>query len=408
MGKGRTLHFSSFTEAKVSDRSPPHHGSLTETAETLEKFNFPGYSECRKIPITNRLQLERRLIDLTPLSITHPMEPSKPPRKTFEQRIQDKSVEPKDGMTYKFDQHYREAVAVKEKNPSASYLKRRASRPDALLEYIKAPELFTPNSVDRKLQLSKLRQKGILGFQNSPEHAGIALFLPTAPPPNMCMPKTPVAAVTSCFTPSDSEGAQASSEYISSPFATIGTHLVASQSIPHAQPISNAQICPPRPSVKFTGTSKEFRMAREVSDADDERDASDLETETEDEDPGKDLSVEGDDAANRDREDGGLCVDFRGVTISKKRHISNDNGVDDDQSGERCRTARSSPKDGTAAQSEYHEAEGRSFPGSQPPDAIVAATENKSTSGAASLGSGDDLITTKQLVAYQPPKRIKI
>lgn len=403
MGKGRTLHFSSFTEARVSDRSSVYHDSLTGTVETLEKFNFPGY---RKIPITNRLQMERRLIDLTPLSITHPMEPSKSPRKTFEQRIQDKSVGPKDGMIYKFDQHYREAVAVKEKNPSASYLKRRASRPEALLEYIKAPQLFIPNSGDRKLQSSKLRQKGILEFQNPPESTRIAMCLPTAQPPIVSMPETPVAAVTSCFTPS--EGAQASSEYISSPFATLGTHLVTSPSIPQAQSISNVQNYLPRPSAKFQGTSNEFRMASEVSDADDERDGSDLETETEDEDPGKDLSVEGDDTKNRDREDGGLCVNFREVTISKKRHISHDVDVDGDQSCEHCRTPKSSPEDGTTAQPEYYEAEERSFPGSQPLDATVEATENKSTSGAGSLGSCDELVNPKQLVAYQHSKRIKI
>ena len=96
------------------------------------------------------------------------------------------------------------------------------------------------------------------------------------------------------------------------------------------------------------------------------------------------------------------------MTISKKRHISHDVDADGDQSCENCRTSKSSPEDGATAQPEYYEAEERSFPGSQPLDATGEATENKSASGAGSLGSCDELVTAKQVVAYQHSKRIKI
>lgn len=401
MGKGRTLHFNSSTEAKVGDRRQPIHVSLTGLAETLEKFNFPGYRKSRKFPITSRLQVERKFIDLTPLSISHPIQPSKTPKKTFEQRIKDKSFDAKEEKTYKFNQHYREAVAVKEKNPSASHLKRRASRSNALLGPIIAPELFTRYSGQRKLLPRELREEEISPYLTPSESAEIA----PSTRPNVSKPETPVTAPTSYYILST--GAQAIPVDFSSPFASIGTGLPLNPSTTEPESFLNAKTILPKPSMHLKSISKEFRMSSEVSDADDERDASGLETETEDEDPAKDLSAQEDDAANRDRDDGGLHADFKEMTISKKRHFSNDNGEDGYQSGDRGGTVRNSPENGTAAQPENQEAKERSFPSGQPLNATCEATANDTIFRVGSLSPCNESNFRKHLEAHQFPKRIK-
>lgn len=404
MGKGPTLLFNSSTEAKVCDRSQRHHTCLMRLAEILEKFNFPGYCKFRKLPITDRLQLERKFIDLTPLSISHPVQSWRSLGKTFEQRIKEKSFDHKEGKLYIFNQHYREAVAVKEKNLSASHVKKRSPRSNALLRPIVASKLLAGISAERKSMPSELHGKEIVPCQNTSERRQIIPSVPM-PQPNMSKPETPTTTATSYYAPL--AGAQVISERILSPFATIRTDLDLVSSKTEAEFVMKLKAISPRSSMHLNDF-KDFRMFSEGSDADDERDASDLEAEVEVEDLGKGLSAqEDDDATNKNQDDGGLHTDFKEMMISKKRHIGNDNGDEGYQSDERGGTAQNHPGNGTAAQLEKQEVKVRSSPSGSLQNATCEATTDDTMYTVGSSSSCNQLNIRKQLSAQRLPKRIK-
>jgi hypothetical protein len=357
----------------------------------------------RKIPITNQLQLERKLINMTPLSIAYSLRPSKPPTKTFEQHIKEKSFQPKQETKYQFKQHYREAVAVKEKNQSACHLKRRASRSDAaLLQHMKGHELHTRNSAKQKPETSELRQKEMTKPFDPPRRAEMEICAPKSPP-HTTKPETPMTG--EMFNSAPLSKAPAIPEHSPSPFANIGPDFTVNPRTIKSGSLFKAQSTLPGPSAYLKSISKEFR---EASDADDERDESGQETESEDEDLRKDISVQEDNVANRDRDDGGLHVDFKEVVISKKRHISNDDGVDGYQSGEHGGSTSSSPKPGTNAEPENAEAEDCSLTASQASHATGEAKVDESRSMAGSLTPGNDSYIGKKLEMHQPLKRVKM
>lgn len=405
MGKGPTLHFNSSIEAKVCDRDQLHHMALTSLVEILDKFNFPGYRKSRKLSITDRLQVERKFIDLTPLSISHPVQPSKFSGKTFEQRIKDNSFDHEEEKTYNFNQPYREAVAVKEKPPTESHVKKRASRSNALLRPTIAPELFNHLSGERRPLLSDLYGKEIMPNENTSERAEIAPSI-TTPRPNVPKTKTTVTAATSykiLLT-----GAQAIPGHFSSPFETQRTdlHLISSTTEPES--IMKSKAILPKPSLYLKRIFKESRIFSEGSDADDERDESGLETETEDEDLEKDLSAqEGDDATNRDQDDGGLHADFKEMTIGKKRHLSNDNGDEGYQSDDYGGTARNNPENGAAAQLAHQEVKAHSFPSGHLLNATCKATTDDTIYRVGSSSPCNESKIRKQQSAQRLPKRIK-
>lgn len=331
------------------------------------------------------------------------MRSSKPPTKTFEQNVKEKSFGHKQETKYKFKQHYREAIAVKEKKPSACHLKRRASRSDAaLLEDMPGHELYTRNSAKQKLQTSKLRQKDTTQRLDPSVSVEMEISAPKSPP-RASTSENPMTGEKSNSAPSTK--GPATRDHSPSPFATIGPNLTVNSELIKPGRLLKNQIFLAGPSAYLKSISKEFR---EASDADDERDESGLETESEDEYLGKDLSVQEDSGANRDRDDGGLHVDFKEVVISKKRHISNDDDADDYQSGERGESARNSPKSDSAAEPENREAKRCSPTVSSPSNATGQAKADESTSMAGSLGPGNDSVNEKKLEMYQPVKRVKI
>ena len=369
----------------MGDLDLPQHVLLTEFVETLEKFNFRGFVRSRQSVLTNRLQIERKLIDLTPLSIAHPMQPVKPPAKTFEQRIKDKSFGKKEETVHKFDQHYREAVAVKEKNPSASsasYLKRRASRSDASLKHTKDPESFSRKCGRRELCSSKPEQ--LSDFSRA---------------------EAPVPAITN-KTGSSNE-VPAIDECIPSPFASLGTNSALGPFGTTSESALNSKASLPISAIYPAKFEKDFRKVGDASDADDERDASGLETESEDEDPGKDLSSESNDVANQDRDDGGLHVEFKEVTINKKRHINDDDDDDGYHSGDCCGATTNNPENSTTIQSKDQKGKERSTSGGQT-SAITHEGTDQSTSRTGSIGSCNESNIRKDLVAHQAAKRLKI
>lgn len=398
------LPFNSFTEAKVRNRAELLHACCSNRiAETLKKFNFPDFPKPLHTPARNRLLLERKLIDMTPLSIAHPLQPVKSPTKNFEQQIMDSSFSPKEETKYKFNHHYREAVAVKEKIPPATHLKRRGSRSDAtLLEQIKAPELNTRNSGKQKFQPSKMRERDIMELQKASEHGEGAILAPTAAP-TLSTLETPTTATSNYHTPST--GARAGLEYSPSPFAAVGA---ASPSMVERESIFGSKIVPTESSVHLKNISNEFRISDDASDADDERDESGLETETEDEDLEKAIPPEEYDAANRDGDDGGLHMDFKEVAISKKRHISSDDGDDGYHSGERGGTVRNTPEDGIVAQTENQIAKEHSPPAGQTSAVPGEATTDELISMDMRFGSRSEPNVGKHLVLHQPPKRVKL
>ena len=374
-------------------------------AETLQKFNFPGYQRSRNLSATNRIQVERKFIDLTPLSISCPVQPLKPSDKTFEQRIKDKSFGQKEGKIYNFHQQYREAVAVKEKNPSASHLKKRTSRSNALIRPIIAPELFTRLSGDQKFLPSALHEQEIMPYRSSSERADIAQAVPM-PRPNVSEFETPMTAAFSEYIPLTE--AQTIPEHFSSPFATIRTDLQLISSSTEPKFLMKPKAILPRPSIPLKSIFEEFRMFSEASDADDERDASGLETETEGEVIGKGVTTqEDDDATNRDQDDGGLHADFKEMTISKKRHISDDDGDEGYQSGDYAGTARNNPENGTAAQSEHQEVKVHSLSTSHIQNVTFEAAADDSMHEIESLSTRNKSDTWKQISAHRLPKRIK-
>ena len=399
------LLFNSSTEAKVSDRGQRYHLSLTDLAETLEKFNFPGYHTSRKLPITNRLQLERRCIDLTPLSISHPVQPWKSSSKTFEQCIKDKPFSHKGRKLYRFNQHYREAVAVKEKNPSLSHIKKRASRSNALLRPAIAPELFTDISGERKPLPPQLHEKQMIPCQNASERTDIVPPIPI-PRQNISKSEIPVAAAANYYAPS--AGAQAIPEHSSSPFASIRTDLDLVSSTTEPEFVMRRKIVSTRSSMLLKSVFKDFRTFSEGSDADDERDATDLETEAELEDLGKSLSTpEDDDAIIQNQDDGGLHTDFKEMTISKKRHLGNDNGDEGYQSDDYGGTAKNNPEDGTAAQLENQEVKVRTLRSGSLLHSACEVTIDRPMYTIGNSSPYNESDSRKQLSAQRLSKRIK-
>lgn len=399
------LLFNSSTEAKVSDRGQRYQLSLTDLAETLEKFNFPGYHKSRKLPITNRLQLERRCIDLTPLSISHPLQPWKSSRKTYEQCIKDKPLSHTEKEVYQFNQHYREAVAVKEKNPSLSHIKKRASRSNALLRPAIAPELFTDMSGERKPLPPELHRKEMIPCQNAAERTEIVPPVPT-PRPKISKSEITVVAVASYSAPS--AGAQAIPDFSLSPFATIRTDLDLVSSTTEPEVILRPKTVSLRSSMLLKSVFKDFRNFSEGSDADDERDATDLETEAEREDLGKSLSAQDDDdTTSQNQDDGGLHIDFKEMTISKKRHLVNDNGDEGYQSDDYGGTAKNNSEDGTAAQFENQDVKVRSLPSGFLLHSACEVTTDRSMYTDGNFSHYKELNIRKQLSAQRLAKRIK-
>lgn len=104
-------------------KSSPY--SLTQSPEVLERFNFPGFPRSSRPITTTRHRLNKDLSNLTPLSISHPIEPSKRKAITSEQQVQEKPFGPDLDPKLKLHDKYREAVAFNEE--------KSASRRQALL-----------------------------------------------------------------------------------------------------------------------------------------------------------------------------------------------------------------------------------------------------------------------------------
>lgn len=368
-------------------------------AETLEKFNFPGYLKSRKIPITDWLQAERNFNALTPLSVFHQVQPGNFIGKTFEQRIKDQSFNHEEGKRYNFNQPYREAVAVKEKIPSGSHARKRTSRSNALLRPIRTPVSFTHLSGERKLFLSELHGKEIMPYQNTSERAEIAPSIPT-PRPNVSEPDVPLTAANSYCMPLT--GGFSIPEYLSSPVATVRSNLQPISSETKPEFTMKAKVDLSRPSTHLSTIFEECRVFSEVSDADDERDASGLDTETEDEDLGTGLPAREDgDAINRDQDDGGLHVQFKNMTISKKRPINIDNGDEGYQSGDCGGKARKTLENGTEA------LKVRSFSGGHLVNMTCGSTSDDNMHEFGSSSPCNLSNIRKQPVAHPLPKRRK-
>lgn len=306
-GPYATFQFFYRNQGKNSSSSPP--AILMGSAEALEKFNFPGYPKSPKNHVPNRVQMERKMVDMTPLSIAHPVQSWKPPTKTFEQSIKDESFDPKKENPRFFDQPCQKVVAVKERIPN---LKREGLRVDALHELAKVPELISRKSSKSKLLTHKsIHQPGF-----STAEAALAL---------------------SSNKSASSIGVRANTKNLPSSFVAIDTNSGIHPCMTTSKSVFNTESTLPRPSAE--NNFKESDKLSDSSDADDERDASGSETV---EDSQKDLSSERDSVASRDRDDGGLHVKFEEVTIGKKRCIDND---DDDghgyHNGERGETAGS-------------------------------------------------------------------
>lgn len=306
-------------------------------AETLEKFNFPGYHKSSKPSNMNWLRLERNFIDLTPLSISHPVQAWKSSGKS-----KDKSFDHKEGKLYQFNQHYREAVAVKEKNHPVSQVKQRSSRSNAFLRPTIGPELLASISAERKPLPPGSHGKETIPCQNASERTEVVPSV-SVPQPSMFTSEIHTTAAASHFAPS--VGVQANSEHISSPFATIRTNSSLVPSTIKAEVVMKPEAISLRSSMHLKSVFNGLRTFSEGSDADDERDATELETEAEREDLGKSLSAQEDeDATNRNQNDAGLHNDFKEMTIGKKRHISDEDGDEGYQSDDYGGTAKSNPE----------------------------------------------------------------
>lgn len=353
----------------------------------------------------NRLRLERKLIDLTPLSISQPVQAWKSSGKTFEQCIKDKSFDQKEGKPYQFHEHYREAVAVKEKTHSASHVKKRISRSNALLGPMIAPELFTGIPGEREPLPPEPRGKEMIPCPNASERIEIVSSV-SMPRPNISKPEIPMTAAASHFAPS--VGAQAIPEHVSSPFATISTDTSLVPSAIKAELVMKPKANLLRSSMHLKSIFKDFRTFSEGSDADDERDTTDLETEVEREDIGKSpLAQEDEDTTNQDQDDGGLHTDFKEMTIGKKRHIGDDGGDEGYQSDEHGGTAKSNPENGTAAQLENQEVKVRSLSSGFSLNEACEPTIDDTRSTVENSSPCNKSNIRKQLSAQRLSKRIK-
>lgn len=369
-------------------------------AEILEKFNFRGYPQSSKLPTINRLRLERNIFDLTPLSLSRTVQAWKSSGKN-----EDQSFDHKEGKLYHFNQHYREAVAVKEKNHSASQVKKRCSRSNALLRPIIAPELLAGISGKGEPLPPESRGKKMIPCENTSRRTEIVPSV-SVPQPSIFTSEIRMTTAASHYAPS--VGVQTVQEHSSSPFATISRNpsLVPSKLTAGFVMKPNAILL--RSPMHLKGVFKDLRTFSEGSDADDERDATDLETEAEREDLGKSLLArEDENTPTQNQDDGGLHTDFKEMTIGKKRHIGDDDGDEGYQSDEHGGTAKNNPENGTAAQLDNQEVKMRSLPSGRFPNTACEATidDTASTVENSSLCSKSN--ARKQLSAQRLSKRIK-
>ena len=348
----------------------------------------------------NRLGLERNFIDLTPLSISHPVQACKSSGKS-----KDKSFDRKEGKLYQFNQHYREAVAIKEKNHPASQVKKRSSRSNALLRPIIAPELLASISDERKPPPPTSLEKEMIPCQNASERTEVVPSV-SVPRPSMFTSEIHMTTTANDFAPS--VGVQSILEHISSPIATIRTNPSYVPSTIGAEFVMKPKASLLRSSMHLKSISNDFRTFSEGSDADDERDATELETEVEREDLGKSLSAQEDeDFTNQKQNDAGLHNVIKEMTIGKKRHISADDGDEGYQINDHGGTAKNNRENGTAAQLENQLVKVRSLPGKLFLSAACeeAIDDITSTVGHSSPCSKSN--TRKQLSAQRLSKRIK-